>query len=79
MFSVLWKTLMINFLGIGLLIGVSLLLDFVFGSEISDWITLSWKSTMVVNGVGTIAVALAIWDGQFIDDVKPTHWTRRRG
>ncbi|MDE2476072.1 MAG: hypothetical protein KGO48_13545 [Alphaproteobacteria bacterium] len=54
------------------------LADLLLGSHTVRILTGTEDGIAVLIVFGLFGVALAIWDGQFVDDVKPTLWTRRR-
>jgi hypothetical protein len=78
-----FKLVFIFFLGAGVLLTPLYIIDFFIGSELIK-VLLGKKAIFdnqagisLLDVAGIISVALAIWDGQFVDDVKPSHWSRR--
>jgi hypothetical protein len=63
--------------GVGVLILFCLMADFLCGQRFLQSLTHTYTGAIVAIVIGLASVSLAIWDGQFIDDVKSTHWTRR--
>jgi hypothetical protein len=76
-FNVWWRVLFVFVLGNSFLAILVILLEWVgidFYSEWKEACRLGWPIAIV----GCTAIALAVYDGQFIDAVKPSHWTNRK-
>jgi hypothetical protein len=81
--NLFFKVIFIFLLGVGILSIPLFIIDFTINTQMADYL-LSNKALFdnkmgisLAVLVGIISVALAIWDGQFVDDVKPTHWSRQ--
>jgi len=77
------KVIYIFLLGVGVLSIPLFIIDFTVNSQMADYL-LSNKALFdnkigisLFDLIGIVSVTLAIWDGQFVDDVKPTHWSRQ--
>ena len=64
--------------GAGIPMLISGLADLLTGSHTGRILAGTKDGAAVLIVFGLFGVALAIWDGQFVDDVKPTQSTRRR-
>lgn len=73
-----FKVLFCFGVGVGIPMLIAGLADLLLGSHTVRILTGTEDGIAVLIVFGLFGVALAIWDGQFVDDVKPTHWTRRR-
>jgi hypothetical protein len=78
MLNTFWKVAFCHMLGISLLMISAFALD-VIGllPDASDRITRNFEDIWIFSFFGVLAVSLAIWDGQFIDDIKESHWFSR--
>ncbi len=78
--SVLYGVVYIYALGLSALVILSGILNFVG----VDWLWLKVKNVFDVGGFGVLlivvfgcfALALAIYDGQFVGKVKKSHWSK---
>jgi hypothetical protein len=57
---------------------ISGLADFLSGGHTGRTLVGTIDGIAVLIVFGLFGISLAIWDGQFVDDVKPTHLRRRR-
>jgi len=75
-FDLIFKVFYIFALGVGILFIGILLCDFVLNTNYWGNIENLWdtKGFFVVIFSGIISVAWAIRDGQFLDDLKASHW-----
>lgn len=55
------------------------LADFLFSAHATKFLFETKNGVIVLVFFGLVGVSWIIWEGEFIDDVKPTHWTRHRG
>lgn len=78
MFELLFKVTFCFGLGPGVLVLISELVDFLTGYHFSHALFGTRNGALILIFSGLVAVSLAIWGGQFVEDVKPTHWSRRR-
>ena len=56
---------------------ITFLTDLLFASDFYEWLFFTSWGVIALVSFGLTGVALAIWDGQFIGNVKPTHWISR--
>ncbi len=75
---VFFKVLFCFGIGSGIPILVSGLTELLSGSHAVQTLIGTMDGVAVLIVFGLFGVTLAIWDGQFVGQVKPTHWTRRR-
>ena len=81
--SLFIKVIFVFILGVVVVSIPLFVIDFTVNSQMADYLLSNealFDNKMglrLLDLVGTAAVALAIWDGQFVDDVKPTHWSRQ--
>ena len=75
-FDLLFRVSYIFIVGVGLLFIVIVLCDFVLNTNYWENIENLWdtKGFLVVIFSGITSVTWAIRDGQFLDDIKPSHW-----
>lgn len=73
-----FKVLFCFGIGVGIPILVSGLADLITGSHTGRILTGTMHGITALIVFGLFGVTLAIWDGQFVDDVKPKQSTRRR-
>ena len=67
----------IHLCGVGLLMIPFVLSDFVFQTALMDWVE-TYHGIYVSSFAAILLVALAIRDGQFIDEVKDSQWSKRK-
>jgi len=81
--SLFIKVIFVFILGVVVVSIPLFVIDFTVNSQMADYLLSNealFDNKMglrLLDLVGTASVALAIWDGQFVDDVKPTHWSRQ--
>lgn len=73
-----FKVLFCFGVGAGIPMLVSSLADLISGSHTGHILVGTMHGVAVLIIFGLFGVSLAIWDGQFVGDVKPTHSARRR-
>lgn len=79
--SIFFEVIFVFALGVGILMGLTGILYFVG----IDWLWLNIKHVSdegdfgfgIIISFGCLAIALAIYDGQFIGKVKRTHWSKK--
>lgn len=76
--AVFFKVLFCFGVGAGIPMLISGLADLLSGSHTVRILVGTTHGMAALIVFGLFGVALAVWDGQFVDDVKPTHWTRRK-
>lgn len=82
--SLFLKVLFIYLLGVSVVLIPLFVMDFTLGTNMTNY--LLSKNALFDNEIGMrlfdfigiSSIVLAIWDGQFFDDVKLTHWSRKR-
>lgn len=73
-----FKVLFCFGVGAGIPMVISGVADLIAGSHTGKVLIGTMHGIAVLIVFGVFGVTLAIWDGQFVDDVKPTRETRRR-
>jgi hypothetical protein len=73
-----FKVLFCFGVGAGIPMVISGLAELLSGSNTVQTLVDTRDGIAVLIVFGLFGVSLAIWDGQFVDDVKPSHSTRRR-
>lgn len=72
------KAVLCYMLGVSFLLIGALALEFVgVFPDIYDRLIINLEDVWIFSFFGVIGVSLAIWDGQFIENVKESHWLSR--
>ena len=78
MFRTFYEVTFIYFLGLGLLVLLLNLIDLVFSSNYYGFFFFSVQGLRFTSLFGTFAVAWSIREGQFISDIKSSHWSQKK-
>ena len=77
MFNRIFKVAFWHLLGISIFCVLMKSSDMIFGTTIINFLFETTNGVWALNGVGIISVSIAVWDGQFANMVKKSHWSQR--
>ena len=72
--GVIYKVAWIYVLAVGTLLLPLYAIDFIFDSSAVNYIWKTPTGLCLLHLLGIIGLSYAIWDGEFVNDVKPSHW-----
>ena len=73
----LYKVVFCFVLGDAFLIIISYTIDFIIDGEIISYLTTSSSGYIIQGVAGLISMTWVIRDGEFIDDIKSSHWSQK--
>lgn len=77
MFETYFKVAFCCGLGMSMPMWLALPIDFLTNTTLFNALIYTHGGRLVMLGFGLLGVAWAIWEGEFIDDVTSSHWSRR--
>tara|TARA_R110002096_G_scaffold266710_1_gene460277 strand:- start:74723 stop:74986 length:264 start_codon:yes stop_codon:yes gene_type:complete len=64
-------------ISLNILVIPSFLFDFIFNTQLIDWLTYSNTGHAALVILGLFGLTWIVRDGEFIDDVKSSHYSRK--
>jgi len=77
LFKVFYKVGFIYALGFSIMIIFALIVDFIFSSNLYETVTETIVGFYVGTLLGLLSLSLSIIDGQFVKDLKESHWASK--
>ena len=71
---VIYKVIWIYLLAISFLLFPLYALDYFFEGNLVDYIWNTVTGLGLIHLAGILGLSYAIWEGDFVDSVKPSHW-----
>ena len=77
LFNVFYKVGFIYALGFSIMIIFALIVDFIFSAHLYETVTETVVGFYVGTSLGLLSLSLSIIDGQFVEDLKDSHWASK--
>jgi len=79
--NLLFKVFFIFFLGVAFISIPAYIFDLIANTKMFEYLFSNkplfgnYFGVSLFDFIGIFSIALAIWDGQFVNNVKPNHWS----